>query len=401
MVDLAPGRAARGAPEVRALLEEMVRIESPSSEPTRVLAALEHYADALREVGAAVTFVEGEGRHPHLGPDGVAPPILVAEVAGGEGPEGPGGAGSAVRPLLVVGHLDTVHPVGTLEGALPLRADDQGRLFGPGVYDMKGGLAVLVVALARLRARGERPAGPLRILVTPDEEIGAPTSRSLLEREARGARGALVLEPPLPGGHPKIERKGVGEYRLVLKGRAAHAGIEPERGASAIHALGDLLPRLVALADPPTGTTVNVGRVAGGGPVNVVADRAELQVDVRVASASESERVSREIRALVPSDPRVALEVEGGMNRPPLERSDEGMRLLAMAREVARELGRDRFEGGATGGGSDGNLLAAAGCPVLDGLGVEGDGAHTHEEFVVVADLAWRVRFLAGLLARA
>lgn len=408
--------AASGTVErAQALLETLVRLESPTSDPEAVGRVLDLYAEALEEVGARL--------HPRA--RGSASAVVAdfpgdwvdiqggtsTRAAGGAGREGRDGTGHGSlapeeRPLLVVGHLDTVHPRGTLAGPLPLRADGD-RLHGPGVYDMKGGLAAFVGALAHLAAIGRVPGLPLRILVTPDEETGSAQSRPLLEAEARRARGALVLEPPLPEGGPKIRRKGVGEVQVRIRGVPAHAGIEPARGASAIHALGVLLPALLALADPARGTTVNVGRVEGGGPVNVVADRVDLQVDLRVATAAEQVRLEagladlvRRARAgLIPGlDPRIRLEVDGGIDRPPMEPGPGSLALLQVAQEVAASLGRPSFEGGATGGGSDGNLLSAAGCPVLDGLGIRGDGAHTHEEWIDLEDLAWRVAFLAGLL---
>jgi glutamate carboxypeptidase len=384
---------------VRDLLERLVRVESPSQDPEAVGRALDLYARALEEVGAEL----------RAGGRGEAE-TLVAEVAGFRQAGVPGArggddaTGGIRRPFLVVGHLDTVHPVGTLAGPLPLREED-GRLYGPGVYDMKAGLAVLVGALALLRRTGRTPAHPLRILVTPDEEVGAPSSRRLLEAQAREAAGALVLEPPLPGGGGKIRRKGVGEFRIHVHGAPAHAGIEPERGASAIHALGRVLPALLALADPEAGITLNVGRVQGGGPVNVVAARVELTVDVRVSTAQEKARIEAGVRALGEPwgvglhDSRIRIQVEGGVDRPPMEPGEGAWALLARAREIARELGRPAWDAGATGGGSDGNLLSAAGCPVLDGLGVEGDGAHTFEEHILLEDLPWRIRFLAELLA--
>jgi glutamate carboxypeptidase len=384
---LIPADAAAPVAEARALLEALASIESPSGSPG-VVAALERYRTALEGLGVRATL-ERSG--------GTGDPVLLADVPGAD-PER--------RPLLVVGHLDTVHPVGTLAGPLPLReVEEEGvrRLYGPGVYDMKGGLAALVGALLLLRARGMRPGGSLRVLVTPDEEVGAPASRPRIEAEARTARGALVLEPPIPGGGPKIRRKGVGQYRIQLLGEAAHAGIEPGRGASAIHALADLLPRLLALQAPDRGTTVNVGRVTGGGPVNVVADRVELDVDVRVSTAAETSRIEEAVQALgahpTLPDPRIRVTVEGGVDRPPLEPTPESLQILEVATAVARRLGRPAFEGGATGGASDGNLLAAAGCPVLDGLGPDGDGAHTHREHILLDDFAWRVAFLADLLA--
>ncbi len=404
---MTPREVGPEAARVRALLEALVRIESPSGDDEGVGRAMDRYAEALEEVGARVT---SRGPAPALvaevaGEGGMAlPGSLEAEGGGTSGQVAQAGPRARGPHLLVVGHLDTVHPRGTLAGPLPLR-EEEGRLYGPGVYDMKGGLALLVGALALLRRTGRGPRYPLRVLVTPDEEVGAPASRGLLEAEGRGAAGALVLEPPIAGGHGKIRRKGVGEFRIRLHGVPAHAGIEPERGASAIHALGPFLPALLALAAPERGTTLNVGRIEGGGPLNVVADRVEMEVDLRVATAAEQDRVeaglARLAREGIPGGvaPRIRLTVEGGVDRPPMEPGPVALAMAEEARRVAAGLGRPTWDVGATGGGSDGNLLSAVGCPVLDGLGLDGDGAHTHEEHVLLEDLPWRIAFLAELLA--
>lgn len=368
--------AAAQVPGVLELLRRLVEVESPSGHAAGVEEAAGILAGALEACGARVRMVPAPGYGSHL----------VADL----GPEGGG------RPLLVVGHLDTVHPVGTLE-VLPF-AERDGRLRGPGVYDMKGGLAVLVGALRVLEAEGVAPAGPVRVLVTADEEVGAPTSKELLEKEGRCARGALVLEPPLPGGGVKARRKGIAVYRVQVEGRPAHAGIEPERGASAVHELARLIVGVVALGDPDQGTTVNVGLISGGTAGNVVAAHAAATVDVRFWTRAEGERVDRTLRVLRAADPRCDVRIEGGVNRGAMEESPGGAQLLARARAVAAAAGRVDLPAGGTGGGSDGNILAAVGCPVLDGLGPEGDGAHTLDEHLEVGDLPFRIALVAGLL---
>ncbi len=361
----------------RALLEELVGIESPSGNAEGVTRCMHRYGEALREGGAQVEFREAAGFGVHL----------VAEVGAAGGGERP--------PLLVVGHLDTVHPVGTL--ARNSLREEGGRLFGPGVYDMKAGLAAFAGALEGIRSAGG-PRFPLRVVVTADEEVGSGTSRRLLEEEGRRSAGALVLEPPIPGGGVKEQRKGVGHYVVTVDGVPAHAGIEPGRGASAIHELAPLIAALTKMARVDLGTTLNVGEVRGGSGANVVAAEAQVVVDVRFRTTDEGMRVDREIRALTPENPRCLYRVEGGVNRPALEPTPRSGELLARLRTHARALGVE-LESGGTGGASDGNLLAAVGCPVLDGLGVDGDGAHTLEEHIVLADLPFRVELYTRILS--
>jgi glutamate carboxypeptidase len=293
--------------------------------------------------------------------------------------------------------MDTVHPVGSL-GRMPFRVDGD-RVRGPGAYDMKGGLAVGLTALDVLAAQGLAPRGEIVFVVTCDEEIGSHTSRALLEELARGARGALVLEPCVPGGAAKTRRKGVGDFKLSVRGVPAHAGVEPEKGASAIDELIGLLERVRGLADPARGTTVNVGVIEGGTRPNVVAEQAHAEVDVRFWSAAEAERLTRGFAALAVQDPRCGLRVSGGVNRGALERTDASAQLFETAREIAAAQGWTLAEG-STGGASDGNLISAAGCPTLDGLGPDGGGAHSLDEHVRLSDLAPRIALLAGLFAR-
>jgi glutamate carboxypeptidase len=267
------------------------------------------------------------------------------------------------------------------------------------VFDMKSGLAIAALAFKALTQERERLHGRIVMLVTADEETGSRASRAAIEAEALASAAVLVLEPALPGGALKTSRKGCGEFLLSVTGVAAHAGIEPERGASATSELARQIPRIEALQDPAAGTTLNVGVIRGGSRPNVVAAHAEAVIDVRVTSASEAGRVTAALAALPPIDLRTRLTVAGGIERPPMERSASVATLFRLARDVAADLGRPLGEGG-TGGGSDGNFTAALGVPTLDGLGAVGGGAHAVDEHVRVADLSWRAALLAGLLRR-
>lgn len=370
-------RADRQVDRFLSLLERLVDLESPSGHPDRIDALAAVVASELARRGAAVD------RHPAPG-HGTNLTARLAGLAAGE------------PPLLVVAHMDTVHPVGTLE-RISFAADDR-RVRGPGVYDMKAGIALALTALDLLAELRARPRGSLLFLVTCDEEIGSWASRPLLATCARAARGALVLEPCAPGGAAKTRRKGVGDFILEVRGVAAHAGLEPEAGASAIHELAGLLERVRALADPARGTTLNVGRIEGGTRPNVVAEYARAEVDARFWTGAEAERVSRGIAALAARDPRCTLTIRGGINRDPLEQTEPSAALFAAACDVAAAQGWPLAQA-STGGASDGNLLAAAGCPTLDGLGPDGAGAHTLDEHVMRSDIAPRIALLAGLFA--
>jgi glutamate carboxypeptidase len=305
--------------------------------------------------------------------------------------------GTGDRQLLLLGHFDTVWSVGEL-ASMPLR-EDAGRLHGPGVFDMKAGIVMGIQAVRALHATGRMPSSRVVMLLTTDEEVGSRMSREAIETEARRSAAVLVLEPSLPGGALKTARKGVGEYELVVRGRSAHAGVDPGAGANAIHELAIQIGRVRALQDSERGLTLNVGVISGGTRGNVVPDLARALIDVRVRDAADAGAIDMALRALTPELAGTSLEVHGGVDRPPLERSDKVVRLYEEARRVAAELGRGLPEG-STGGGSDGNFTAALGIPTLDGLGAIGDGAHARHEHVVVADLPWRAALIAGLMAR-
>ena len=305
--------------------------------------------------------------------------------------------GDGPKQVLVLGHFDTVWPIGTLS-RMPLERRD-GRLHGPGIFDMKAGIAIAMMAVRALAALA--PALPTRIVLlwTTDEEVGSRASRALIESEARKSEAVFVLEPSLPDGVLKTSRKGVGEFTLEVQGVSAHAGIDPGKGVSAIHELAYLITQLAPLNDPAHGSSVNAGVIDGGTRSNVIAEHARAIVDVRVARKDDAQRVDAFVRALRPRDPRARLTITGGIDRPPLERTDGVVRLYELARDIARGLGRELGEG-STGGGSDGNFTAALGVPTLDGLGAVGDGAHALHEHIVIDALSWRSALLAGLIAR-
>ena len=357
------------------MIEALVCLESPSGDAAAINRCVAELESRLGGLGGRVTRLPG----------GPAGDHLRAEF------------GSGARRVLLLGHIDTVWPAGTL-ARRPFRAEG-GRLYGPGVFDMKAGLALAGLAVKALAQGSDGLPGVVVLLVTADEETGSAASHGIIEAEARVSDAALVLEPALPGGALKTRRKGCGEFVLRVSGRAAHAGIEPELGASAISELARQIPRIEALRDAAAGTAVNVGVVRGGSRPNVVAADAEAVIDVRVASAAEAARVTAALLALKPVDPGTQVAVSGGIDRPPMERSAAGAALFAAAQAAAADLGRTLGEGG-TGGGSDGNLTAAIGVPTLDGLGAVGGGAHADDEHVTIADLPWRAALVAGLLRR-
>ena len=349
------------------------RLESPTSDKT-----------AVDRCGAElVTRLTGVGFEVEPIPQAVAGDHIKATV--GVGPS----------QLLILGHFDTVWPVGQIE-KMPI-VNESGRLCGPGVYDMKAGIAIAMLAIRALQVQDALPKRKITLLMTSDEERGSRTSRALVEEEARRSEAVLVLEPSLPSGALKTARKGAGEFHLEVGGVAAHAGIEPDKGASAIHELARQVVALESIRD--SGISVNVGLVEGGSRPNVVAERARCVIDIRVSTAAERTRVEQALSSMTAGLPGTTVEVSGGFSRPPLERTDAVVRLYRMAREIASELGYELGEG-STGGGSDGNLTAALGVPTLDGLGAIGAGAHALHEYVEIAELPWRAALVAALLDR-
>lgn len=301
----------------------------------------------------------------------------------------------AGKPILLLGHFDTVYPRGTLARQPVVQRGD--KLFGPGVVDMKGGLLIGCVAIAALRALDRSPRRPVWFLCTSDEEIGSPTSREHIERLARAAEVALVLEGAGNGGALKTARKGVGLYELQVTGRAAHAGVAPEQGRNALLELAHQIIWLQSLNDPETGTTVNVCTARGGVTANVIPAEARAEVNVRVRTVAEAERLARALATRQPIGEDLTISFVGGLNRPPMERSEQIGQLFAHAQRLAQELGF-AIDEAATGGGSDGNFTAAVGIPTLDGLGPIGGGAHALHEHVNLDSFVPRAALLARLL---
>lgn len=302
---------------------------------------------------------------------------------------------SREKPIVILGHTDTVHPRGSLKER-PWRVEGN-RAYGPGVFDMKANCAMAIEVVRACVTTGLTPKRPLVLLLTCDEETGSRTGKQLVEAEARRAHAVLVLEPPGNGGRVKTGRKGTGMFTIEARGRAAHAGLEPEKGASAILELSRQTERLHSFNGTSGGISINVGVLNGGTLSNVVAAEARAEIDVRFSSAEEAARVENEIFNLRPYDDRVQLIVTGGINRPPMERNERVLGLYAKAKELAHQL---NFELGEiqVGGASDGNFAAAAGAAVLDGLGIVGDGAHAIHEHIIVDDIPRRGALLAGLI---
>ncbi|MDQ4135418.1 MAG: M20 family metallopeptidase [Pseudomonadota bacterium] len=301
------------------------------------------------------------------------------------------------RPgILVMSHLDTVHPLGTIDHDLPLRVEGD-RLYGPGVYDMKAG-AYLALQAFKDAARAGRAALPLVFLVTPDEEIGSPTTRGLIEEYGRGSSYALVTEPARDGGKIVTSRKGVGRFDVHVEGRPAHSGSRHPDGRSAIREAARQILKIENMTDYSRGVTTTVGLISGGTAMNVIPQHCRFSVDLRVETVADGEGYAAALLGLTPHDPDVRVTVEGGMNRPPYERTEGVARLFEHARACAAELGFVLEDVPRTGGGSDGNFTAALGVPTLDGLGSDGDGAHTLHEHASISSFAPRRALMLKLL---
>ncbi|MBV9341366.1 MAG: M20 family metallopeptidase [Acidobacteria bacterium] len=303
------------------------------------------------------------------------------------------------KPVLLVGHMDTVYPIGTIS-RMPYRVS-RGRVWGPGVLDMKSGIALALQATAALiQWGGKQLLRPLTVLLVSDEEVGSNSSRMITERLARRAAAVLVLEPAHGlRGALKTARKGVGEYRLRIQGKPAHAGLDFEKGQSAIVELARQILEISKLVDPGRGITVNVGKISGGTRSNVVPAEASAAIDVRVRTLADAREIGRRIAALAPFNPHCKLHLSGGLNRPPMERTPGVEALYRKAKEISREIGIEVGEA-SVGGGSDGNFTAALGVPTLDGLGAVGEGAHAPHESILLSELPRRAALVAGLIAR-
>ena len=359
-------------------VEQLVTLESPSD----VKAAVDRVSTVLSsrfgELGGKVTVHKADkfGNH------------LQVDLSGR----------SHRNPLLLLGHMDTVYPVGTI-AKMPFRIS-KGRVWGPGVFDMKSGIALaLHVIEALLQWNEGMLPRPITVLLVSDEEVGSGSSREITERLAKRSEAVLVLEPAAGStGAVKTARKGIGEYTLHVEGVSAHSGLDFDKGHSAVVELSRQILQLCEMVDLKRGTTLNVGRISGGGRVNVVPAEAGAALDLRVRTKKDADRIHRQLMSLRPFDRQCKIKVTGGLNRPPMERTAAVAALYKKAEQVAHELGW-KLEEAAVGGGSDGNFTAALGVPTLDGLGAVGDGAHSAHESVIVSELPKRAALLAGLIS--
>ncbi len=365
-------------PGLLACLETLVRAESPSHDKNAVDRASAKVEEFTEKLGGRVRRF----RHRQHGDS-----LLIKF--------GPGRRAPERSPVLLLGHVDTVWPVGTLE-RMPYRVTSE-RIAGPGVLDMKGGIAIALTAIEILHTAGALRQ-PAWLLLHGEEEIGSPASRAVTESVAKQCRAVFVLEPG-QGAHGayKTARKGVGRYRLQVEGVAAHSGVDFERGHSAVLELGRQLERIAAMTDLTRGLTVNPGVIGGGTLSNVIAAEAWAEIDVRVARRRDVARIERQLRSLRAVDPACRVTLTGGLNRPPMERSQATVALFKQAKKLAAGLGVE-LEEASTGGGSDGNFTAAIGVPTLDGMGAVGEGAHAVHEHLVRAHLAPRTALLAAML---
>ena len=367
-----------------ALLEELrgwVLHETPTTDAAAVNGLMDRAEVALREAGAEVTRIPGR--------DGYGDNLIARTP--------PSPATGNRKPVLIAGHLDTVWDHGTLASSMPWKVEGE-KAFGPGIYDMKAGSFLAFHAMREILRQGVKTHSPITLLLTPDEEVGSPTSRDLIEAEARGAGAVLIPEPAgNPGGACVTARKGVGRFTVRIQGVSAHAGGNWSEGRSAVVALAGLIGKVHAMVDLAGGVTTNVAPVWGGTRPNVIPPEAGCEIDLRVANAADGERMEREILALAGTGDGITVTVEGGMNRPSFAENPDILNLYERARTLAREAGYE-LPKQHRGGGSDGNFTAALGIPTLDGLGCTGAGAHAPFEHILWRDLAPRGQVIAGLL---
>ena len=361
-------------------IRELVEIESPSDNKAAVDRIAEVVAQKFSQLGGDVRIHRAKNFGHHLQVNF---------------------SGKSAKPVLLLGHYDTVYPLGTL-ATMPCRAVDN-KLTGPGVLDMKSGIALMLHALAALQDwhredwHGGLPR-PVTVLLVSDEEVGSDSSRAITESLAKKAAAVLVLEPSYGfHGAVKTARKGVGEYRIKVTGKASHAGLDFQKGVNAILELARQIERVSSFTELKKGLTVNVGIVSGGSRTNVVPAEGAAQVDVRIARMKDAVGIDKKMRSLRPFNRKCRIEITGGINRPPMERTAGVAALYAQAVSIARDLGWKLSEA-AVGGGSDGNFTAGLGIPTLDGLGGVGDGAHAPHEHILISELPRRAALLAGLI---
>ncbi len=357
------------------LIRETVERESPSHDKSSVDILGKYLADIFRSANARVTMHRDENFGDHLQADF---------------------EGAGQDRVLLLGHFDTVWDVGTLK-SMPFR-EENGKLFGPGILDMKTGIAQMLFAIDALRAsRGKLPR-PVTVLLVTDEEVGSESSRKITQQIAKECTAVFVLEPSFgPHGALKTARKGVGDYTIRVHGKAAHAGLDPTKGANAILELSRQLLKVEKFSNPAQGVTVNPGIIHGGTRTNVVPAEASCEIDARITKYAQEAALDRKFRSLKAVNRGCTVEVEGCINRPPMERTDAVAKLFSLAQKLGRESGL-KLKEAAVGGGSDGNFTAAVGAPTLDGLGAVGEGAHAINESIMIDQLIPRTVLLARLI---
>lgn len=353
------------------LLKRLVETESPSHDKAALDRVGAIVAEEARKLGAQVEILQSQATGNHI----------LSKWGSGE------------NGILLLGHMDTVFPLGTL-ARMPFREEGE-KLFGPGTMDMKAGIVISLAAIEQARQQGLKR--PVTLLCTSDEEIGSHTSRSHIERLAKESALVLVMEPAMPDGSIKTWRKGVGEFRVKVKGRAAHAGGDHEKGRNAIEELAHQVIAIQKLTDYSKQTTLNVGVIQGGTVTNVVPEEAHIEVDIRVMQPGEWERAEAAVKNLKPMLDGTSLEVSGELNRPPMPFDERMKATFEKAKSIAASIGMNITAGG-TGGASDGNFVAPLGIPLLDGMGAIGDGAHSEREFIYAASMEQKARLIASLL---
>lgn len=354
-----------------------IRTESPTHDVAGVNLMMDLVVDQMKDAPVAVERIKGE--------QGLGDALLLRA-----GPQ------TGEPAILILSHLDTVHPVGTIERDLPLRIEGD-RLYGPGVYDMKASAWFSLEAFKEVARKGTA-ARPLVYLVTPDEEIGSPMTRPIIEDLARRSAYTLVTEPGRDGGKIVTARKGVGRFDVHVEGRPAHAGSRHADGRNAIYEAARQILAIEAMTDYARGVTTTIGMVSGGTAVNTIPQHCSFPVDLRVETVADGEELAGKILGLKPHNPDFKITVTGGMNRPPYERTEGTSKLFDHAKSLAAEIGFDLVSAPRVGGGSDGNFTAALGVPTLDGLGIDGDGAHTLQEYGVISSMAPRQELMKRLL---
>ena len=382
MTDVRKNEPKLDADDILGGIVEWVSIESPSHDAKSVNKVVDHVEGQFRDLGLKLDRTPGR--------DGFGDILTCATT-----PEMT--KGEAGKGILVLAHLDTVHPIGMIEKDLKVRREGDS-IFGPGIYDMKAGGYIAYYALRHLIRQGKKTKLPVTFLFIPEEEVGSPTSRSKIEELAKGHKYALVMEPGRDGDRVVTSRKGVGRFTLTVKGAASHAGVRHQDGRSAIHEMAKQIMRIEAKTDYERGITCNVGLIQGGTGVNVVPSECRIDVDLRVPTPDLAEEMVDWFLKLEPIGKEVELTVEGGMNRPPYTKDAGITDLFTKAQAIYREIGKELNDVPLTGGGSDGNFTAALGIPTLDGLGADGKGAHAAYEQIYYSSLVPRTYLCTRLL---